>query len=833
MKLTKIDLAGEWTLVQRGTDEQIPDPGIPIQIPGDIFSALIQAGKIPDPYFGTNELDTLWVGQADWLLFRSVTLDRDFLAKRHVFLHLDSLDTIAEVRINGKPAARSNNMFTALRVDVGSFLETGENRLEILLHSAEKRAVELSRQLPYPVPYSSYPVQSPHRNLVRKVQCHSGWDWGPCLMVSGIYGRAYLASSERGRIDSVTTDQTRQGEIWELAVSVEYFAYVAGEIPLEISVAEQGVERRVEVEAGENTIREVLEIPKPGLWWPRGYGSQILYALMVKAGEDQIEKRVGFRTVEVLQEDDEAGRSMTVAVNGWRIFCKGANWIPSDALPGRQTAERYQVLLADAAAANLNILRVWGGGQYEAEPFYQLCDEMGLLVWQDFMFGCATYPATDWFFEQVEAEVRHQVKRLKDHPCIVLWCGNNENLGALKWYPDSQAHAARYLVDYDRLNEGVVGRIVRELDPSRPWWPSSPSAGAGDYSDNWHDDSKGDMHYWSVWHEGKSFEAYYAVTPRFCSEFGFQSFPSLETVRQYAPEDQWNVTSPVMEHHQRSPRGNTIIVETMTRYFRLPDSFESFLYLSQVQQAQAMKTAVEYWRSRRPLCMGIMYWQLNDVWPVASWSSIEYSGKWKLLHYAARKFYAPLHVAAFCVDGRTVEIVGLNDTTEPCEGIVCVRFVDFGGKTHQEQELQVRLGAEAATGLLRYSLDELPERKEELFLLLEFSPSGHGTGGPRQPLANELFLCPPKRCDLKTPEIRREVRRDGERIIVELSTDLPAFYVSLDVEGLPGVFEDNLFTLLPDKPKTVRFSPRDPATGGVLDLVNRGLKVHHLRGTYG
>ncbi len=830
--MREIDLAGEWTLARWSADRETRDSGVPMQIPGDTFSALIAAGNIPDPYFGTNELDTLWVGRADWLLSREVTIEPGFLDHRHVFLHIDSLDTIAEIRINGQTASRSSNMFTGLRVDIGEYLKTGENLFEVLLYSAEKRAVELSEQLPYPVPYSVYPVQSPHRNLVRKVQCHSGWDWGPCLMVSGIYGRAYLASCECGRIDSVSTEQTRQGENWNLAITVEYFAYEPSSIAVEISVAGQRLERRLEVRAGSNTLREIVEVPGPELWWPRGYGSQTLYQLIVKAGEDQVRKRIGFRTVEIIQEDDEAGASMTIAVNGRRIFCKGANWIPGDALPGRQTAGRYRMLLADAAAANMNMLRVWGGGQYEDELFYRLCDEMGLLIWHDFMFGCALYPATEWFLEQVEPEVRHQVSRLKDHPCIALWCGNNENLGALNWYPESRTHASRYLVDYDRLNEGVVGRIARELDPSRPWWPSSPSAGAGDYTDNWHDDSKGDMHYWSVWHEGKNFEAYYEVVPRFCSEFGFQSFPSLETVRRYAPEDQWNVTSPVMEHHQRNPRGNTIIVETMTRYFRLPESFENFLYLSQVQQALAMKCAVEYWRSRRPVCMGILYWQLNDLWPVASWSSIEYSGKWKLLHYAARKFYAPLHVAAFCSDGRTVEIAGLNDNSEVCEGTLRIRFLTFDGKIHLEKELRVSLDAEAATGLDRFPIAELSADVEQLFLFLEFEPSTSEAGGLQHPIANELFLCPPKRCDLRVPEIHREIRREGERILVELRTDLPAFYVCLDVEGLPGVFEDNLFTLLPDRPKTVHFEPRDPQVADILNQTERGLKVFHLRGTY-
>ena len=830
--MRNIDLAGEWTLSQWEDGERIADTTVPMQIPGDTFSTLIAAGKIPEPSFGTNELDCLWVGRTDWLLSRSISIEPEFLECRNVFLHIDSLDTVAEIRINGAAAAQSSNMFEALRVEVGKYLKAGENLFEILLHSAEKRAVELSKQLPYPVPHSVYPTQSPHRNLVRKVQCHSGWDWGPCLMVGGIYGEAYIGSCDIGRIDYVTTDQIRKGENWELAVTVEYFAYAAGQIPLEISIAEQRVSSQISVDPGENTFREVLEIPNPELWWPMGYGDQALYSLTVRAGEHRIEKKIGFRTIALLLEDDETGRGMTFAVNGKKIFCKGANWIPGDALPGRQTPELYEKLLSDAVAANMNMLRVWGGGQYESELFYELCDEKGLLVWQDFMFGCSTYPATEWFLEGVEGEVRYQVKRLKDHPCIAVWCGNNENLGALNWYAESRAHPARYLVDYDRLNEGVVGRIVRQLDPGRPWWPSSPSAGEGDYSDNWHDDTKGDMHYWSVWHEGKNFEAYYEVIPRFCSEFGFQSFPSLETVRSYAPEGQWNVTSPVMEHHQRNPRGNTIIVESMTRYFRMPESFENFLYLSQVQQSLAMKTAVEYWRSRRPVCMGILYWQLNDVWPVASWSSIEYSGRWKLLHYAARKFYAPVHVAAFCADGKNVEIVGINDTPKQCKGTLRVRFIDFTGKVWLEKSIRADLGPEAASPLAGYSLDKLPGRREEMVLFLDFAQTGD-SASTAAPVANELFLCPPKRCALEKPEIKREIRLEAGQITVELQTDVPAFYVGLDVEGLPGIFEDNLFTLLPAITKTVRFFPRDGVSADkVLEILNDRLKVLHLRGTY-
>jgi beta-mannosidase len=816
----RIDLAGSWTLRQSGNGEAIP-----IRIPGDNISALLEAGKIVDPYCGANELAALWVGREDWALTREVVVAPGFLAGRRPWLHMESVDTCAEIRINGRPVAASANMFRPARVDLEGCLSEGSNRIEVYIRSAEREAERINTGLRYPIPHSPYPVQSPHRNLVRKVQCHSGWDWGPCLMVSGIYGQAYIAATETGRLEYVHTRQGRRRRDWELEVTVEYTAWREAEIPVIVSIAGQTQSGSERVREGANVLRRVLRIRDPELWWPAGCGAQPLYALGVQAGEERVEKTIGFRTLEVVQADDEHGRSLVFRVNGRDVFCKGANWIPVDALPARQTPERYEALLSAAAAAHMNMLRVWGGGQYEADLFYRLCDEKGILVWQDFMFSCATYPATPAFLAEAEAEARHQLKRLKDHPSIALWCGNNEDLGALTWFPASRESRDRYLVDYDRLNEGVIGRVVKEVDPDRTWWPSSPCAGEGDYSDNWHDDARGDMHFWSVWHEGKSFESYYEVTPRFCSEFGFQSFPSLETVRTYAAEDQWNVTAPVMEHHQRHPRGNTVIIETMTRYFRLPDGFESYLYLSQVQQALAIKTAVEYWRSRRPVCMGVLYWQLNDVWPVASWSSIEYPGRWKLLHHLARRFFAPVHIAAVCPDGRTVRVVGINDRVERVRGELAVRFLDFSGGVRREERGAVELAPESAAALAEYRLDGLPFGREEAFLYLELGAEG-GV------IANELFLAPPKRCALEKPDIRAVVRasgRPGGPLAVELATDRPAFYVTLEAEGARGRFEDNGFTLVPGAARTVRFLPEGEVP---LESFRGSLAIRHLRGTY-
>ena len=386
-----IDLAGTWELRQTGdTTPQLRDP-VPMRVPGDNISALLEAGLIPDPYEGTRELELQWIGRSDWLLARRFTVQRDFLEGRRAFLYLDSLDSVAEVRLNGRLVGAGTSMFLPLRAELGEALREGENRLEVLLRSPEREALARSRRLPYPVPHSRYPVQSPHRNLLRKPQCHGGWDWGPCLMVSGIYGPAYLASSVDGRLEHLHTESRFAGRDVELSITLEYFAYRAAELPLEIEAAGTRHAGLLAVAPGLNTERRTLRIPDPELWWPAGYGAQALYDLRVRIGGQTLSRRIGFRRLEVLCEDDAAGRGLVFRVNGVDVFCKGANWIPCDALPSRQTPERYEALLEAAVRANMNMLRVWGGGQYEHDEFYELCDRKGLLVWQDFMFSCAAY----------------------------------------------------------------------------------------------------------------------------------------------------------------------------------------------------------------------------------------------------------------------------------------------------------------------------------------------------------------------------------------------------------------------------------------------------------
>ncbi|MDE1170091.1 MAG: hypothetical protein PW734_02605 [Verrucomicrobium sp.] len=817
-----LSLDGRWNLRSRSGAWSAP-----ARVPGDTHSALLAAGKIPDPFQGLNELAVQPLHQEDWIYERTFTLPPSWLEEDSILLEADGLDTVARIFLNGRPLARTANAFLRHQIEAKRLLRPGKNTLRVEIASPEKAARAEAARLPYPVPHTSAPIQSPHRNLLRKPQCHGGWDWGPCLMVSGIGGMR-LRASTGARIEGlrVTQRHGRAGGPVVVTVEAEVFAHRAHTADVSFALGTRKETGRAVLKAGRNLVTRRLRVEKPRLWWPNGHGAQPLYPLVVRVGADEARERIGLRTLRVENREDKNGLSLTFVVNGRPLFAKGANWIPADALPQRETRAAWEDCLSSAAEAHMNMIRVWGGGRYEDDAFYDLCDEKGLLVWQDFMFSCATYPGTPAFLENVREEARWQVRRLRNRACLALWCGNNEDLGALTWYPESRENRDRYLVDYDRLNEGVLGAAVRELDPERLFWPSSPCGGPGDYSDCWHDDTRGDMHFWSVWHEGKPFEAYLDIRPRFCSEFGYQSFPSPSGIAAYAPRDQWNVTSPVMEHHQRNAAGNTRITENMTRYFRLPEGFENFLYLSQVQQALAIRTAVEHFRRLRPVCMGALYWQLNDLWPVASWSSLEYGGKWKLLHYAAKRFFAPVLPTAVAAANGAIEIWADNDTAEALPAAVRVRAIGFSGKALKTVRFRARLKAGASARLRSFTRAALlgTAADEAAFLAVEIAAGGKTT-------RNELFLAPYKRCALEKPRIALAVRAEKGGFAVSLKADKPAFFVTLDPQALPGHFDDNAITLLPGETRVLRFRTKG-AKAVTLAAFRKALTLRHLRDTY-
>ena len=830
-----LDLSGEWRLSCHSTEGSEPFSGeISATLPGDNLTPMLRDQIVADPYVAANELDLLWLGRSDWTFRRSFTASSAMASSGRIVFRAERLDTVATVWINGTEIARSDNMFAPTRatLDSGVIVE-GKNTIEIRFRGAETVAVERAEALRYPVPYAEFPIQSPHRNLVRKVQCHAGWDWGPALMVCGAYGRIGIMASEQPLLVSASAVPLKRDR-WQIDVLPEFAGADPGaEIPMSVVVTDPGgtvcAEKSGTVRPGESFG---VTVPEAQLWWPYGMGDQPLYTVRIQANEDVIERRVGFRELSVDLTPDDEGTNFAFVVNGRPFFAKGANWIPIDAMPSRTTDDELVWLLQSARDANMNMLRVWGGGTYESERFYDLCDEMGLLIWQDFMFACSMYPSDEWFLESVRDEVTYQVRRLRDRACIAIWCGNNENVGALGWFDVTKKNRDRYMVDYDRLNEGVVGRICRREDPSRVFWPSSPTDGPDEYSDDWKADQRGDMHYWSVWHGGEPFGSYRSVIPRFCSEFGFQSFPSRSAVASYARPEHLSVTAPDMEHHQRNPRGNTLIMHTMARYYRFPESLDDQLYMSQVQQANAISTAVEYWRSQRPRSMGALFWQINDNWPVASWSSIEYGGKWKLLQYEAQRFFAPQRLVAVPLeadgspkvneDTRPAgwRIYVVNDKAEALAGMVQLTWIGFDGTRHATISGEHRSFASDTSSVgLEVHAATLPGARERLFALVEFV----GDSGVAGELSTWTFLDHPKRCELSPAKLRVEGKDD--RIVV--STDVPAFEVGIDTGTAQGRLSANKLLVLPEAPVTITWTSRngmrlDPAALVVNAINNIG-----------
>lgn len=768
-----------------------------MEIPGDLYSSLIKDGVIPDPYYSRNELDTLFIGRGEWEAERNFYYSK---TGEKAYLRLEKLDTVTTIYINGEKAAETDNIHRIYFIEVTPFLKDGRNTISIVFHSAEKEAEKRNESLDYPVPCSLYPNGSPHRNLVRKTQCAAGWDWGPCIMTSGIYVTPVIITTSSVILKDFAVTMRKEKDEWELDYEL-YMLGVTDEGKSETTISILGKDYTLSIKNREGNFVEKKTISVKAedvsLWWPSGMGRQPLYETEVKVGSYKKKRKLGFRTIEVKNNVTMGGKELTVCVNGKDVFLKGSNWIPLDALPSRMTKKRYDSLLRDAVRANMNALRIWGGGWYEKEEFYDAADRYGILLWHDMMFACSTYPAADWFLTSVEAELRDQIRRLKSRPSIALWCGNNEDLGALGWYEETKKERERYLEDYLLLNDGTVGRVVTEEDKTRIFWPSSPCAGPGDFSDNWHNDGSGDMHFWSVWHEGKDFDFYHTVKPRFCSEFGYQSFSSPYTVALFCPKDERSLTSPSMLHHQKNEMGNEIMMKEFERLFKTPGSFEDGLYLSQVQQALAIETAVTYWRSLMPYCMGTLIWQLNDVWPVASWSSIEYTGRWKVLHYAIKHFYAPLCPLLYTIDD-TLHVKVINDTLKKKKIHVTVREISFSGEIRESRDYTIPIEEKSIV-----TIEEIKGRRNGEFVHVTLT-SGN--------IREERFLLygKPNEEKIEISGLKVEsIEKKGERFLITLTSSRPSLFTLIDTKSIDGHFSDSYFAVLPGEDRTVEFESRE------------------------
>jgi beta-mannosidase len=773
-----IDLAGVWSLSDEGGDHQVP-----FDVPGDAITALHKASAIPDPYWGRNEYGLRWISERDWVARR--TFEHDGSASDLV---ITELDCVAEVRLNGHRVLQAENAFRRWRVDVSGALRQGVNEIEVTFRSSIREGADRQKTQPFFVPWNESNNQLANGNMLRKQQSDFGWDWNIALAPFGIYGTVAL-EPKGARISDIIVSQRHEPDL----ATVSIIVHAIGQ---EVTATLCGVTARAEIHLG--VARLSLVITKPVLWWPAGLGDQTLHTLTVTCGAAIAVRRIGLRSLVLDSRPDDTGRSFGFVVNGHPTFTRGANWIPADALAGRINPDEVRDLLQSSVLANMNMIRVWGGGRYEPDWFYDLCDEMGLMVWQDFMFSCNLYPSTPTYLAEVNAEVRDVVSRINHHACIAVWCGDNELIGALSWFECSRKDRDRYLVSYDRLNRTIESALSAVL-PDANWWPSSPSPGPMAFGDAWHDDSSGDMHFWSVWHEGRDFDHYRDVKPRFCSEFGFQSYPSMDVIRKFAGPADFNIASPVMESHQKNAGGNARIAETMFRYFRFPVDFESFVYLSQVQQGLAIKTAVTQWRSLKPHCMGTLYWQLNDTWPVCSWSSLDHGGGWKLMHHMARSFYAPVTVVAV-PDGAAIILRAVNDTRGRQKLGLKVSALSMAGNLRPLLSTKARVGTDASIEIAR--IDRADLQHDEV---LHWSWTGDHPGSdfhaPR----------PWKSYDLIEPEVTMEIKTSGGLWQVDLAAQALAPFVAV-AANVAGRFSANAVLLIPGEPCSLTFTPEEWGT---------------------
>ena len=802
-------LHSDWTFCQVG-DTLWSDA----KVPGTIHQDLINHNRIPNPFYGMNEEAVQWVENEDWMYRTSFVVTEEQLNRDAAVLELDGLDTYADVFLNGALILRSDNMFVGHKVSVKSVLRKGENRLLIRFRSAVKEALPQWETNGF-----DYPADNDHSSkrvsiYTRKAPYSYGWDWGIRLATCGIWRPVRLVFLDVARIEDY---YVRQASVSASKADVDNRLEITNVTSQPVSALlkvayhytandTKEVQKQIELRSGENTVSLPVMIDNPHLWMPNGWGEPSLYKFTASVSVDGVEvasqeRQVGLRSIRVVMEDDEHGKSFYFEVNGHPMFAKGANFIPDDALLPNVTPERYKRILEDVKAANMNMLRVWGGGIYEDDKFYDEADRNGILIWQDFLFACTTYPHDPLFLKRVEAEAEYNIKRLRGHASLAMWCGNNEIYEGVRYWGWKNKYTAEAFAEmnrgYDVLFRQLLPDMVKRFDSDRFYMHGSPYEANWGRKESW---KIADSHNWGTWYGRKPFESFDSEIPRFMSEYGFQAFPEMKTIRTFAEEKDFELESPVMNAHQKATIGNALIKQTMGLYYKVPAKFEDLVYVGLVLQGQGMRHGIEAHRRNRPYCMGSLFWQLNDSWPVVSWSSIDYYGNWKAMQYQSQRAFAPVLINAI-KEGDDLCVYLISDELQDRDDVrLTVELMDFDGKSHGKWTQNGKLTANTSMLFLKKRVDEFLSKQDAATSFLRFTLKAKNGAA----LADEVFyFAYPK--DQKLPEARIEtsVKKRGEAIEMTLKTDKLArdIFIEVPVQGVR--FSDNFFDLLPGQRKKI------------------------------
>ena len=791
----------------------------PATVPGVVHTDLLNNGIIEDPYYRLNERGVQWIDKEDWIYETNFNVTPEMMQKGNIRLQFKGLDTYADVYLNDEKIITANNMFREWQADIKSKLKHRGNVLKIYFHSPIKMDIPKWDSLPYQLEAGN--DQSENGGIfnkkvsvfARKAGYHYGWDWGPRLVTSGIWRPVFLEGWDNARIENVFFNQKNvTAKKAAVTAIVEVLAdndMSNAEVEVALGAGKKLAVKKINFKKGMNRVEVPFIITNPKLWWSNGLGEAYLYdfttnlSINSKIIDSETEK-IGLRSIKIINKPDQYGKTFYIELNGRPVFAKGANYIPNDMFLPRVTNEKYEKVILDAVNANMNMLRVWGGGIYENKIFYDLCDKYGIMVWQDFMYACSLYPAEGALLENMRQEAIENVRRLRNHPSIALWCGNNENGDAWfgwGWKENYEKQNPKYAEtiwnQYVQQFHVMLPEVVKEYDPSAFYWPSSPYSEFGKRAN----DHSGDRHYWGVWHAREPIAKYNDEKSRFFSEYGFQSFPEFESVKLYAPKkEDWDIYSEVMMAHQRGGKDANGRIETyLLNEYRKPENFESFLYMNQVLQGDAIKTAMEAHRRDMPYCMGSLYWQHNDVWPVASWSARDYYGRWKAQQYFAKEAYKDLLISPVEKDGK-LNVYIVLDRMNGTNGLLEVSVIKLTGEKIYTSETNVRIPANASTKQSAIDINEMLKgmAREEVVVHVKFLEKN------KKPYTNNYFLTKQKDINYPVVNIARKIKPTKDGYEITLTSDHFARAVFMSINGIDNFFENNYFDILPGQAVTTK-----------------------------